>query len=315
MSPPYRIIDVVDWQLSEEEPLGTKAKRWIREPPGLGGRRWLLKYRQNERTGDDWAERIAAEIAAALRLPHAVVELASRDRERAVIVLEFTAAERGDDLHLGNSLLQQLDSGYAAAKRSRNADYTLERTFAALESSTIGVPREWQLPEGVTTPAEVFTGYLLLDALIANQDRNHQNWGAIQRADRAVARPLELVPSFDHASSLGQNLSDSERLGRMETRDRGFSIAAFASKARSKFRLGTNPDRHATTFEAFRWALRRHPAAGRAWLEQLHRVADADLRAMVQAVPASIMSAPSCEFASALLSLNRGSLLAATGEE
>lgn len=66
MTATYPVVDVTRWELSEEETLGTKRKRWVREPAALGGRRWLLKYRQDETTGDEWAERIACECAATL---------------------------------------------------------------------------------------------------------------------------------------------------------------------------------------------------------------------------------------------------------
>lgn len=55
----------------------------------------------------------------------------------------------------------------------------------------------------------VFVGYLVLDSLVANRDRHDDNW--------AVLRPLvgefsaALSGSYDHAGSLGYNLTDAER--------------------------------------------------------------------------------------------------------
>lgn len=60
------------------------------------------------------------------------------------------------------------------------------------------------------TAFEAFTGYLVLDALVANQDRHEENW--------AVLRPLPgggevtLAGSYDHGSSLAFNLTDARRI-------------------------------------------------------------------------------------------------------
>ena len=55
-------------------------------------------------------------------------------------------------------------------------------------------------------------GYMVLDALIGNTDRHHENWGL--RLHSPVARQtrvLSVAPSFDHASSLGRELRDVRR--------------------------------------------------------------------------------------------------------
>ena len=49
---------------------------------------------------------------------------------------------------------------------------------------------------------DVWAGYLVFDAWIANTDRHHENWGVlIDRRDGSS----RLAPSFDHGSSLGFN--------------------------------------------------------------------------------------------------------------
>jgi serine/threonine protein kinase HipA of HipAB toxin-antitoxin module len=45
---------------------------------------------------------------------------------------------------------------------------------------------------------DVFLGYLMLDAWIANLDRHHENWGLVLTKDITG----HLAPSYDHASSL-----------------------------------------------------------------------------------------------------------------
>lgn len=79
--PRYVEIDVSERELSGDEPLGTKPKRWLVNP--ATGERWLMKDAtfnrladgSEYRKGDDWAERIACGVAAVLDLPAARVEL------------------------------------------------------------------------------------------------------------------------------------------------------------------------------------------------------------------------------------------------
>ena len=62
-------------------------------------------------------------------------------------------------------------------------------------------------------------GYLVLDALIGNVDRHHENWGVLRK--RTNGEWLDrLAPTFDHASSLGRELRDS---GAKKSRERYLS--------------------------------------------------------------------------------------------
>ncbi len=54
---------------------------------------------------------------------------------------------------------------------------------------------------------DVFAGYLVLDAWIANADRHAINWGVLQSANAE-----RLAKSFDHGSALGSGLTDENRL-------------------------------------------------------------------------------------------------------
>jgi len=76
-------------------------------------------------------------------------------------------------------------------------------------------------------------GYLMLDTLIGNQDRHDENWGFVLCLDRS--RRVTLAPTFDHASSLGRNESEKNRMRRLETKDRGDSVEAYAARTRSVF--------------------------------------------------------------------------------
>ena len=50
--------------------------------------------------------------------------------------------------------------------------------------------------------------YAILDGLIANTDRHHENWMFFYHLER---RSYQLAPSYDHGSSLGRELQDVSR--------------------------------------------------------------------------------------------------------
>jgi hypothetical protein len=62
-------------------------------------------------------------------------------------------------------------------------------------------------PEAAVRRQTQFAEYVVLDAIIGNTDRHHENWGVLRRhlGTRWVSR---LAPTFDHASSLGRELVD-----------------------------------------------------------------------------------------------------------
>lgn len=63
---------------------------------------------------------------------------------------------------------------------------------------------------GAVTAKRRFAEYVVLDALIGNTDRHHENWGFLRKRTPAGHRGF-LAPSFDHASSLGRELRDEKR--------------------------------------------------------------------------------------------------------
>lgn len=163
---------------SEElEPLGTKRKFWFMD----GQQRRMLFKAEERGTGDDWAEKIACELAALLGLPHVHYELASTEDLPGVIC--ESCAPPPWSLLLGNQLMLTRDPAYPAeeAKKYKVRAHTTSGVAAVLEPLQLP-PEPWcsGLPDGIQTAADVFVGYLLLDAWVANQDRHHENWGALR---------------------------------------------------------------------------------------------------------------------------------------
>jgi hypothetical protein len=94
-----------------EEPMGSKAKFWcILED----GRQYLFKF-PRPGTGEDWAEKIASEIAEVLNIPHAHVDLAQYHSKHGTVTLAVTS--EGDTLVHGNELIYGLSIGCTPLKK------------------------------------------------------------------------------------------------------------------------------------------------------------------------------------------------------
>ncbi len=96
-------IDVSSFAVADAEQLGTKPKQWLHDG---NDQRWLYKWLSDEpgrvHRGEDWAEKVVAEIGALLGVPCAHIQLAHRRSTRGIISLDLA----GDhDLVHGNELL------------------------------------------------------------------------------------------------------------------------------------------------------------------------------------------------------------------
>jgi len=185
----------------------------------------LFKFRYRPTTGDDWAEKIAAELATLIGIPHAIVELAECRGEPGVISLDFTEKLARGELVLGNELLLEVDPDYPSTERYKVVRHTVEKVMGVLSQTFVALPADFTPVPEVRSAAELFLGYLALDTVISNTDRHHENWGLLVRGAAEGAREASLAPSFDHATSLGQILTDDERQDRRETRDEGYTVA------------------------------------------------------------------------------------------
>jgi hypothetical protein len=313
MNQPYPIIVLPPDARSRVEQMGTKEKFWFNH---VDGNWWLFKFNRLGH-GDDWSEKIACEIAGLLGLPHAHVELATFEESRGVMSRDFTESGKFPLIH-GNELLVKLvNPQYPKDQNYKVTEHTVESITLILDVPSIkrrmfddiAVPlaTEYTDIEGVVSARDLFAGYLILDALIGNTDRHHENWAIIMRENWASIqseRQFCLAPTFDHASCLGFNLSDDERTDRM-TLGRNRSVATFADKATSKlYRAGT--DKPLTPLAAFDEMTKDRPAARRAWIDRLRKIADTEYWTIIDLVPAQRMSKPARDFAFALLRLNRG---------
>jgi hypothetical protein len=294
-------VDRARWQ--SVEPLGSKPKFWFRD-----GERRLLFKAEDRGTGEDWAEVVACHLCALVGLPHVEYELAmeydGQQYIRPGVVCE-NMARKPVVLVLGNQLLLAFDPKYPQAQRFKVRQHTVDAVSDIVEK--LASPSEqWLqgLPDGVESALDVFAGYVMLDAWIANQDRHHENWAALW--DGSVMR---LAPTFDHGAALARNLLDTEREERVTTKDRNRTVAAFAEKGRSAFYISAADSRPLELREAFRAFAERVPGTAQTWLARLESVNRDDLWGILERVPENRMSETCKRFTMELLLTNQRRLL------
>lgn len=302
-------IRQVDRQLAEDiEYLGTKRKFWFT----LGGVRYLFKAEERG-TGEDWAEKVVCELARLLGLPHVEYELAHEYQgntpiQPGVICPKFVS--RPQSFEMGNQLLVQRDPAYPSDEQAKYGvrEYTVEAVASVLTGLELP-DAKWMMgiPSGISSASDVFAGYLLLDAWVANQDRHHQNWGAIRDGDH-----LRLGPTYDHGASLARNLTDKEKKARLQTKDKNHTVAHFAERGASAFYGSTADKKTLSALEVFRRFTYHAPAGAEFWKERLRTVTPEAVKALLNEVPPQRMTDVTRDFTFELLRINRDRLLNTT---
>ena len=301
----YQIYQVPQGAAQQTEPLGTKYKFWFMSPEhGL-----TLFKEGRPGTGENWAEKIAHELAGLIQMPRARYEFAEYEDRQGVIsvalVNKTARVVHGNEL-LANAITDY-EGGYGAYYA--NSSHTLRRVMAYFRGSAhvVGAPYGADQTLGIRSALDFFVGYLMFDAWIANQDRHDENWAILRMNDTN----LFLAPSYDHGSSMARNEPDERRARRLTTKDRGLHITSFITKARSGF-FPTTTDSNPIalhTLEAFSQAAMFSPNAAQEWMERLADVRQTQVDAIIDAVPCSLMSATARDFTRELLRLNRGRIL------
>jgi hypothetical protein len=312
--PTYPVVDVSAWEVLSIEEMGSKPKFWLLDRNAPPGKRWLFKHRHRPSVGDDWAEKVAAEVAGSLELPHATVELAVFQGKPGIISKDLIGSAERRELVLGNNLLVEADPTYPQAHRYHVAEHTIDRVFAAVGADYIGLPESCPTDPAIASPVDLFVGYLLLDALIGNTDRHHENWAVLQLDPNEEGRRAVLCPTFDHASSLGHLLTDIEREKRLATKDQGYTVSAYVRnrKARSALYRTQDDDEPMSMLDAFLEGARRRPVAGNFWKERLRQSDERIMASFVGRIPDEIISEAARRFAIAMLSCNRSRILGET---
>ncbi len=300
----FRIYRVNRRNAEAMETLGTKRKFWFSD----GAQRMLFKAEERG-TGEDWAEKVTCHLCELLGVPRVHYELAEEyDGDVYIqpgVVCETCVPERSS-LILGNQLLLDRDPEYPAheSRKYKVREHTVT-AVAEVMGKRSPPSANWVAgaPPGLERALDFFVGYVMLDAWIANQDRHHENWAAVQDDE------LRLAPTFDHGASLARNISDEQRKERLHTKDRNQTVEFFSNRARSAFYDKPTDSRPLSTFEAFFAFAQLAPIASRLWLGQLEKITPAAVQRILDEVPNKRMSRIAKEFTLELLVVNQRKLL------
>jgi len=288
---PFQVIDTSSWRVDDTEAIGEEEKIWLLSPEGT---RWLFKpvvRHEGWQQGEDWAERVACEVARLMDVPAAEIELATRGGRPGCLSRSVIPA--GWEMQHGAVMLSGLVDGYQSRVKYRTG-HNLANIEAALRRC--GPPSMAMLSDSFDGFA-AFVGFLLFDALIANCDRHDENWSVLR--DPLSDEPPALAPSYDHANSLGFNLQDTARTRWLK----GRKIAEWAEKGRAT-RFERTADTPAPTLVALaRDAIDRTSDGVRTyWRDRVGSLTEDDFRAILDAVPN--LSDPGRTFALQLLQVN-----------
>lgn len=304
----YPIMQIQPADVIGDEQLGTKTKFWFERDHT----RWLFKEAREipshgtrgvAPTGEDWAEKVAAEIAHVLGISAANVELAEFQGRPGCASRSFTSSHQ--QLMHGNEVLAGYVAGYDRAQRFRQSRHTLENIIGAIRQM---FPAKAESRAVVTYLAS----YLVLDALIGNVDRHHENWGLLWQVRVEVDDLLEtarvskeylVAPSFDHASSLGRELLDEKRINY----SRSQAVQRYVSRGRGAiYREGESHG--ANPLDLVILSCRENPDYFEPALQTLRGVPLARLTELLDRVPDERISQPARDFAKAMLAVAYGSL-------
>ncbi len=285
-----------DSQLSQDETMGSKSKFWFKHPEL--GRCLYKQIRPN--TGEDWAEKIAEQLCELLGLPHAYYELAETWEGNYGTVSRNFIPQGGTLIH-GNEILTPLVPNYPTYETYKASQHTIDIVLSAIESNQVQLPPDWTTPEGIKTAKDLFIGYILLDALIGNGDRHHENWGFVQRREINLPDILYLSPTYDHASCLGREFLDAKRKVR--------SVESYAKKCFSAFYRDVNDKKPLKTFELFKELANRYPSITEVWLNRLASISKENINFILQAIPRKRISPIAAKFAQDILEFNQNRLL------
>jgi hypothetical protein len=203
---------------------------------------------------------------------------------------------RSRELQHGTLLMQAREiAGYVPGRVPGRPGHSVENIRLVLEEAVL--PPGSDLPF-TATAFDVFAGYTVFDALIANRDRHDENWAVLLPI--AEDGPVMLCGSYDHANSFGYNLSDAQRLMYLERED---GVAAWCRKG-TAFRYEHTVGKAAQTLvEAAVRALGLASAEARGyWRTRVDQLSEEDVREVVGRLPK--MSDPARTFTTEVVQVN-----------
>lgn len=300
----YKVLEVEErYQL---EQLGTKEKFWYYDTDCSEIR--LCKLGR-ESTGENWAEKVAFELAIRLGIPCAEYHLATWRGKQAVVSIPFLG--ENERLIHGNEILGRLYQGYDLKDAFKLKQYKLKTVILLFQKhlATVKLPKGY-VDSDIQEPVDLFILYLLFDCWIGNQDRHDQNWGLVL-AHPQPSDGLSMAPSFDHASSMACRMSDDERNNRLTTADIGYAVERYIGRAKTPF-FSHDGSRRLKTLECFELSveLAKKQKVIHKWLQKLEAISQSEVEQVLAQVPSEFgMSDITVEFTANYLEANKRRLL------
>lgn len=276
---------------------GVLSKSWY-EHPELG--LCLFKAATSPRmpipnVRNDWSEKVVYEISKLLDLPAARYEFALAWNEARQNFIEgslsiyclpsgFESISGGDFL---TSSIRDYETSYPSS-------YSVENVLTCLVQNEVGCPQDWSGIPGIDRANDLFVGYLALDAVCTGVDRHPNNWEVMLGDGR-----LDLVPSFDHGSSLGGNLSESTRA----------TIAAGDFDPNLMKSAFWNNAGRVNPIQAFEIAANLYPNAASIWQQRLATITPEQVNEIFDRLPRDRITVAAKQFAKQVIDLGRKQIL------
>ncbi|HWH28955.1 MAG TPA: HipA domain-containing protein [Mycobacteriales bacterium] len=272
---PFPVVDVSAWELAGVEVVGRTEHPWLKEVSS--GELYLWKPASGTRFDrrEHLAEKIASELAQLVGVPCARVELAVRDGVLGCVSRNVQPS--GWERRFGEDLLLNLDPGFRATDK-RHVTYSVSNVRTVLQgvAPPHGVPDD---DRALRTGFDVFTGFLVFDALVLNRDRHAKNWATLRHRRTGAER---LCALYDNASSLGLSLSEA----RAERIVGGKGADPYVQRECWARSFAQRDGRDSTLFEIATDALDGcSPRARQHWLERVAAVDSGAVSNVLGAVP------------------------------
>lgn len=304
----YQILEVPVGAAELTEQMGTKYKFWYQDSNyGL-----CLFKEGRPGTGENWAEKIACELASLINIPHAHYEFAQFQNKCGVVTPSLVVPPAR--LIHGNEILARFVTGNSnnisldplLLNPYKRRDHTIGRVISYFQSSKdIKPPIAFICDSSISDAMDVFFGYLMFDVWIGNQDRHDQNWAVLKSRDSQFS----LAPSYDHGSSMGRQETDRNREIKLTTKDLGQNIEKYCASAKSALYVNSSANKSMSSNEVLAFICTFRPMVMRAWKDRLASVSKNDVISIINKVSGSLMTEISKEFTSSLLEINKRKIL------
>ncbi len=297
----FEVINIPKFKYESLEQLGTKRKFWYTDDSD-NTKKLFKMGRPN--TGENWVEVVVSEICKMLDIPHAKYEFAEWDHKNGTTSTSFVPPN--SRLVHGNELLAKIYKLKSEDNKYPVDGYKVRKYQLKLIIQILSKPKIIKLPIGYSNEAmhcshDVFMSYIMLDCLISNPDRHHENWGLI-----IYKNNVYLSPTYDHASGLGCRESDEKKEERLKTKDLGFAVSSFVKKAKTPFH---QHDKNITTIGAFKICANTNKNIADYWLSRLENLNINEIRKVFDRIPKDYISDISIEFAIKILEENKKRLM------